>query len=139
METGNGTFSKEIPCLWTYVQQLYFLFQIKLSNGVCLSIRNGYSFETSLLLSIFLGMFGLDRFYLGYPAIGLLKLCTLGCMFLGTFHSQSLYCHHLFSKFGVSRPIVGYHFDRNSNSRTGRWIPLCDEFLWSSTYKISPE
>jgi len=36
-----------------------------------------------MLLSIFLGMFGADRFYLGYPAIGLLKFCTLGFMFLG--------------------------------------------------------
>ncbi|XP_057376953.1 TM2 domain-containing protein CG10795-like [Daphnia carinata] len=61
IDSGNNTFSKEIPCLWT----------------------NGYSFETSLLLSVFLGMFGADRFYLGYPAIGLFKLCTLGCMFLG--------------------------------------------------------
>ncbi|EFX74515.1 hypothetical protein DAPPUDRAFT_307172 [Daphnia pulex] len=61
VESGNNTFPKEIPCLWT----------------------NGYSFETSLLLSVFLGMFGADRFYLGYPAIGLFKLCTLGCMFLG--------------------------------------------------------
>ncbi|GFR03183.1 TM2 domain-containing protein CG10795 [Trichonephila clavata] len=44
---------------------------------------NGYSYETALLLSLFLGMFGIDRFYLGYPAIGLAKLCTLGFMFLG--------------------------------------------------------
>lgn len=28
-------------------------------------------------------MFGIDRFYLGYPAIGLVKFCTLGFMFLG--------------------------------------------------------
>ncbi|CAH1775191.1 unnamed protein product [Owenia fusiformis] len=44
---------------------------------------NGKSFETALLLSVFLGMFGIDRMYLGYPAIGLLKFCTLGFMFLG--------------------------------------------------------
>ncbi|XP_041977912.1 TM2 domain-containing protein CG10795 [Aricia agestis] len=60
-ETNNSTFTKTLPCKWT----------------------NGYSLEISLLLSVFLGMFGLDRFYLGYPGIGLAKLCTLGFMFLG--------------------------------------------------------
>ncbi|KAK0064916.1 TM2 domain-containing protein [Biomphalaria pfeifferi] len=58
---NNGTFLKPVPCKWT----------------------NGHSFETALLLSVFLGMFGVDRFYLGYPAIGLLKFSTLGFMFLG--------------------------------------------------------
>ena len=28
-------------------------------------------------------MFGADRFYLGYPAIGLLKFCTMGFFFIG--------------------------------------------------------
>ncbi|XP_061713684.1 TM2 domain-containing protein CG10795 [Cydia pomonella] len=59
--TSNSTFKRKMPCKWT----------------------NGYSLEIALLLSVFLGMFGLDRFYLGYPGIGLAKLCTLGFMFLG--------------------------------------------------------
>lgn len=45
--------------------------------------RNGYHFDTALLLSVFLGMFGIDRFYLGYYGIGLMKFCTLGFMFIG--------------------------------------------------------
>jgi len=40
---------------------------------------NGYSFDTALILSIFMGMFGVDRFYLGYPAIG--EYCKVSTFF----------------------------------------------------------
>lgn len=57
INTGNySKFFKDVPCRYV----------------------DGKSFNTALLLSIFLGVFGIDRFYLGYPAIGIFKFCTLG-------------------------------------------------------------
>lgn len=40
------------------------------------------SYPTAVLLAIFCGFLGLDRFYLGYYAIGLLKMFTLGGVFI---------------------------------------------------------
>ena len=36
------------------------------------------SYVTAILLSWFLGVFGVDRFYLGYTTLGVIKLLTCG-------------------------------------------------------------
>lgn len=80
-------FQLDVPCQWT----------------------NGKSFETALLLSIFLGMFGLDRFYLGYPAVGLLKFCTLGFMFVGQLVDVILIAMQVLKPADGSEYVIDYY------------------------------
>ena len=44
---------------------------------------NAKSYMVSCLLSLFFGVFGIDRFYLGYPVLGMIKLSTVGMLGIG--------------------------------------------------------
>jgi len=106
--TGPRTFSKNISCIYCY--QLPFksidcepatncVPSLEYTQAYCkpllpcmgnsLFLRNSFcqktskSIRTAILLSLFLGGFGADRFYLGYYLIGAFKFITLGGFGLG--------------------------------------------------------
>ena len=86
----------------------------------------GKSFKTSLLLSIFLGVFGIDRFYLGYPAIGLFKFCTLGFFMIFQFIDVVLIAMQVLKPADGSDYVMDFfghrliHITRNNDTY---WLP----------------
>ncbi|KAF8359555.1 hypothetical protein PRIPAC_94550 [Pristionchus pacificus] len=55
-------------------------FKYNLPDGCRYGSKTHHS--TAMLLSIFFGLLGLDRFYLGYYTIGLIKLFSMGGLFI---------------------------------------------------------
>ena len=63
----------------------YLSFSVDKSKNRCyyclrlVALRNMKNKTTALILSILVGGLGVDRFYLGYTGMGILKLLTGGC------------------------------------------------------------
>ncbi|CAO1323677.1 unnamed protein product [Diamesa hyperborea] len=107
-ETGNTTFHGSIPCEWT----------------------NGYHFDVALLLSIFFGMFGLDRFYLGYPAIGFFKLFTLGFLFLGQLVDVILIATQIVGPADGSAYVIPFYGPKLTIVKSDNWTYKLPQDNW---------
>uniref|UniRef100_A0A8C0YT02 TM2 domain containing 1 n=1 Tax=Cyprinus carpio carpio TaxID=630221 RepID=A0A8C0YT02_CYPCA len=70
---------------------------------------SGYSYKVALALSLFLGWIGADRFYLGYPALGLLKFCTVGFCGIGSLVDFMLISMQIVGPSDGSDYIVDYY------------------------------
>lgn len=63
---------------------------------------NGLKYNTAVLLSFFLGVFGIDRFYLGYTSVGFMKFFTGGFFLIGYLTDCILITCQ------IVRPVGGY-------------------------------
>ncbi|XP_051231632.1 TM2 domain-containing protein 1 [Dicentrarchus labrax] len=70
---------------------------------------SGYSYKVAVALSLFLGWLGADRFYLGYPALGLLKFCTVGFCGIGALIDFILIAMQIVGPADGSNYIVDYY------------------------------
>ncbi|PKK27310.1 TM2 domain containing 1, transcript variant X2, partial [Columba livia] len=75
---------------------------------VCRNV-NGYSYKVAVALSLFLGWLGADRFYLGYPALGLLKFCTVGFCGIGSLIDFILISMQIVGPSDGSSYIIDYY------------------------------
>lgn len=107
----------------------------KVANGIhCSGLLNGTQFfqllkpnscsyhahlhhSTALLLSIFLGFLGIDRIYLGYYAIGIIKMFSLGGLFVLWLIDVVLIALQLLLPADGSGYIINYYGPRVSPLR----------------------
>lgn len=82
---------------------------IGFKRNVTCNYTNGTKFTTALLLSIFLGWLGIDRFYLGYPALGLLKFSTFGMMLIWTLVDIFLIALQIVKPSDGSKYVLDYY------------------------------
>lgn len=66
-------------------------------------------------------MFGIDRFYLGYPAIGLAKFCTLGFMFIGQLIDIVLIATQVVGPADGSSYVIPYYGPSVEVIRSDNW------------------
>ena len=88
------------------LNQTYF------EKSVSCRYTNGYKYDVAVLLSLFLGWLGIDRFYLGYPAIGLLKLCTFGICGIGALVDFMLISLQIVIPSDGSKYVIPYYGPR---------------------------
>nr|CDJ87240.1 TM2 domain containing protein [Haemonchus contortus] len=107
----------------------------KVANGVqCRGLLNGTRYfqltkpnacsyhahlhhSTALLLSIFLGFLGIDRMYLGYYAVGIIKMFSLGGLFVLWLIDVVLIALQLLQPADGSGFIINYYGPRVSPLR----------------------
>ena len=126
--TGLDKFKEELPGVtlpidgcndnYTNINQFGIGVCVPLDGIECIGIRywvvddnrcfkeGTYSYITSFLISLFFGMFGADRYYLGYPLLGTLKLLSVGGAGIWWFVDLIL----------MARGKINPHMGRYSNS-----------------------
>lgn len=88
-------------------------------NGSDPTLEGTKSFRVALWLSFFLGLIGVDRFYLGYVKAGCLKLFTAGVF--GIFWIRDII--RIFR--GLEKDSLGYNlrgYSREARNRTFGWV-----------------
>ncbi|KAK6743880.1 hypothetical protein RB195_010899 [Necator americanus] len=82
-------------------------FQLQVPNSCSYNAHIHHS--TTLLLSIFFGFLGIDRMYLGYYAVGIMKMLSLGGLFVLWLIDVVLIALQLLQPADGSRYIMNYY------------------------------